>query len=329
MTILKSLIGSAVIALMGTSCMAETYIMRLSHQFPPSHPSAIRLEQFAKDVAADTNGQVEVQLFGGGQLYDPKQHLAAVASGEIESAVILNLQWGGTLPEMSVALIPYLISSPKDQKAFIASDAAKFLDEKMLQKGIKNIGWMVDTNDVIFTSNGHPLEKPDDFKGVKIRGLTPIFDAGLTAMGATTVVMPGSETYQSLQTGVIDAGVTGVAAAYTRKFYEVQKYGRATPMFVAFDNIVVNPAWFNGLPADVQQGIEKAAAAAVADSITPTDTIDPQKIKDLTGVGMDTRVLTPEEMAAFKTAMQPAVEKAFLKETGEEGSKLLDLIGKM
>ncbi|MFC2967984.1 TRAP transporter substrate-binding protein DctP [Acidimangrovimonas pyrenivorans] len=326
---LKSFVAAAAIALIGTSSWAAEYTMRLSHQFPPSHPSAKRLEQFAKDVAKDTDGKVEVQLFGGAQLYNPKQHLAAVASGEIESAVILNLQWGGTLPEMSVALIPYLISSPKDQKAFIASDAAKFLDEKMLKKGVKNIAWMVDTNDLIFTSNGHPLEKPSDFKGVKIRGLTPIFDAGLKAMGATTVVMPGSETYQALQTGVVDAGVTGVAAAYSRKFYEVQKYGRATPIFVAFDNLVVNPAWFNGLPADVQKGIEKAAATAVADSITPTDSVDPKKIDNLTGVGMDARVLTPDETAALKAAMQPAVEAAFVEKAGDEGKKLLDLVGKM
>jgi C4-dicarboxylate-binding protein DctP len=34
--------------------------------------------------------------------------------------------------------------------------------------------------------------------------------------------MPGSEVYQALQTGVIDAGVTGVEAANSRKCYGVQ-----------------------------------------------------------------------------------------------------------
>lgn len=325
----KALVGAAAIALVGTSSWAAEFTMRLSHQFPPKHHSAIRLAQFAKDVAKDTNGKVEVQIFGAAQLFAPKQQIAAVASGDVDAAAVVNLQWGGTLPEMAVTLIPYLVSSPAAQRAFIKSDAAKFLDDKMLKRGIKNIGWMVDTNDLIFTSNGHPLEKPADFKGVKIRGLTPLFDAGLSALGATPVTMAGSETYQALQTGVIDAGITGVAAAYSRKFYEVQKYGRATPIFVAFDNIVVNPAWWNKLPADVQKGIMEAANTAVQSSITPSDDIDPKDITNLKGVGMDARALTPEETKALKDVMQPAVEKAFVEKTGEEGKKLLDLVGKM
>ena len=151
----KTLAGALTVALTATASWAADYTMRLSHQFPPTHHTALRLEQFAKDVSAATGGKVEVQLFGGAQLFKPQQHHAAVAGGEIESAIILNLQWGGTLPEMSIALIPYLISSPKAQKAFISSDAAKFLDDKMLALGVKNIAWIVDANDLIFTSNGH------------------------------------------------------------------------------------------------------------------------------------------------------------------------------
>ncbi len=325
----RSFVGAAAIALIGTSAWAADFTMRLSHQFPPTHHTAILLQQFAKDVAADTNGKVKVQIFGAAQLYAPKQQIAAVASGDVEAAAVVNLQWGGTLPEMGVTLIPYLVSSPEAQRAFIKSAAAQFLDDKMLKHGVKNIGWIVDTNDLIFTSNGHPLNTPADFKGVKIRGLSPLFDKGLVAMGATPVVMAGSETYQALQTGVIDAGITGVQAAYSRKFYEVQKYGRAAPIFVAFDNLVVNPAWWNKLPKDVQDGITKAADKAVSASITPTDGIDPKDIENLKRVGMDARAWTDAENAAIKAAMQPAVRKAFVDQTGAEGQKLLDLVSKM
>ena len=55
-----------------------------------------------------------------------------------------------------------------------------------------------------------------------------------------------------LLTGVLDAGFTGVKAANSRKFYEVQKYGVASNIILAFDNLVVNPKWWDGLPADVR-----------------------------------------------------------------------------
>lgn len=53
--------------------------MRLSHQFPPAHHTAVNLEQFAKEVAQETDGTVEVQIFGAAQLFKPAQHHAAVA----------------------------------------------------------------------------------------------------------------------------------------------------------------------------------------------------------------------------------------------------------
>src|SRR3546814_1497699 len=93
--------------------------------------------------------------------------------------------------------------------------------------------------------------------------LNKLFDSGLSAMGAIPVSMPGSEVYQALQTRVIDAALTGVQAASSRKFYEVQDYGAATAIFVVFDNLVVNPEWWDGLPEDVRAGITRAADKAV------------------------------------------------------------------
>lgn len=327
MTYLKPLLaGVATLALSTTAVFAQEYTMRISHQFPPTHHSALRIDQFEKDVEAATDGKVDVQIFAAAQLFKPNQHHAAVASGEIEAAMIVNLQWGGTLPEMAVTLIPYLMAAPAQQEAFLGSEASKILDEKMLGVGVRNIGWIVDTNDLIFTSAKGHLENPDDFKGVKIRGLTPLFNEGLVALGATPVNMPGSETYTALQTGVIDAGVTGVAAAFSRKFYEVQKFGTATPMFLAYDNLVVNPAWWDGLPEDIRSAIQGAADAAAQSSITATDGINPQDIENLTGAGMDAKVLSDEQVAALKVIMQPAVMQAFIAETGDEGQKLLDLL---
>jgi C4-dicarboxylate-binding protein DctP len=321
------LLGSAMFVLTGGIATAQEYTMRLSHQFPPTHHTAVRLAQFEKDVEAETNGAVDVQIFGAAQLYKPEQHHAAVASGEIEAAAIVSLQWGGTIPQMAVTTIPFLMSSPEAQRAFLGSEAAKMLDEKMLEKGVRNIGWIVDTNDLIFTSSKGLLTAPSDFKGIKIRGLTPLFNEGLIALGATPVNMPGSETYQALQTRVIDAGITGVAAAFSRKFYEVQDYGTATAIFLAFDNLVVNPAWWDGLPEDVRAGIQRAADKAVQSSLITMDGVNPQDIENLKGAGMDVKVLTEEQKIALRDIMQPAVMEAFRKEAGEDGQKLLDLLG--
>ncbi|MEZ5661722.1 MAG: TRAP transporter substrate-binding protein DctP [Burkholderiaceae bacterium] len=327
--IIGTALGAAIAGAALSPVYAADHTMRISHQFPPAHHSARNIDQFAKEVAAATNGKVEVQIFGAAQLYKPNQHHAAVASGKVESALVLSFQWGGTIPEMSVSIIPYLMTSVAKQKAFVKSDAAAMLDAKMQAKGVKNIAWIVDTNSGIFTSNPRPLVTPADFNGVKIRGLNKMFNEGLIAMGATPVSMPGSEVYQGLQTGVIDAGFTGTQAANSRKFYEVQKYGVASTILLAFDNLIVNPAWWNGLPADIRSAIQAAADAAVERSITKEDGIPAADIDVLNQKGMKAVALTAEQEKVMADAMQPAVRKAFIEAAGADGEKLLQMLDKL
>ena len=326
---LKSLkLTAAALALGMTSSMAwaADYTMRLSHQFPPTHPTAQAMEQFAKDVDAATDGKVEVQVYGAAQLFKPKQHHSAVAGGQIESAIILSMQWGSTIPEMSLSMIPYLMSSPAKQEAFIGAEAAKILDKKMEQKGVKNIGWLVDTNDLIVTSSNHLLDTPESYKDVKIRGLNKQFDQGLIALGAVPVTMPGSEAYQALQTGIVDAGITAIQAAYSRKYYEVQKYGAASAIVVVFDNLVVNPKWWDGLPQDIQQAIQGAVDKAVDNSIIRYEGVNEKDMQHLAENGMEVVALTPEQIEPIKAIMQPAIIAEFLKGTGKDGQALIDMV---
>src|SRR3546814_1053375 len=134
-------------------------------------------------------------------------------------------------------------------------------------------------------------------------------------MCAVAVSMPGSEVYQALQTGVIDAALTGVQAASSRKFYEVQDYGAATAIFLVFDNLVVNPEWWDGLPEDVRAGITRAVDKAVQSSLITHEGVNPDDIKKLNDAGMETVVLTPEQASALEEAMQPAVRAEDRKST--------------
>lgn len=323
---LKAKLGLAAFAtLVAAGAQAADITMRLSHQFPPAHHSAKNMEQFAADVKANTNGKVEVQIFGAAQLYKPNQHHAAVAGGKIESAIVLSFQWGGTIPEMNVTIIPYFMSSVDKMKKFPGSEAAKMLDAKMLEKGVKNIAWLVDANDGIFTSAKAPLLKPEDFKGVKIRGLSKLWDEGLVAMGAAPSAMPGSEVYQALQTGVIDAGFTGVQAAHSRRFYEVQKFGVASNIILAYDNLIVNPEWWDKLPADVKKGILDAVEKAEARVMPKDDAIPPEHLQQLRDKGMNVTELSPAQKKVMADAMQPAVIKAF-SASSPDAPRLLELI---
>lgn len=322
------LVATAFAAGAGTAMAAET-VMRVSHQLPPKHHIAVKIADWAADIEARSGGTIDVQVFGANQAFDAKQNYPAVAKGDIEAAFSVNFQWGKTIPEMNVTLKPYSVTDIDVLRKWPNSEPARYLDGLLREKGVRNVVWLFTTNMSAYTSKGKALIKPEDFKGMKIRGLNPLVDAGLKALGAAPSAMSGSKVYNALQTGVIDAGLTDIAAAYSRKYYEVQDHVTASPLFSVFFHGYVNPAWYDGLTAAQKQAIAEASAAAAKAALDATEKAAAMAPGQLREKGMKVHIHTADEIAAMKAIMDPAFSKAFDEATKGEGQKLLDMISKM
>ncbi len=303
-------------------------VMRISHQVPTAHHLHKMLEGFAADVKQRTNGQVEVQLFPAEQAHKAAENHPAVARGVIEAATSVNFQWGNTIPEMNVTVIPYFFTDLRKIQKFPGSPAAKILEDKLEQRGVKNLMWLYITRESIFTSNKVPIIKVEDFKGLKIRGLNKLADTALTAVGAAPSALPGSEVYQALQSGVLDAGLTDLSAAVSRRFYEVQKYGTVAPYFSVYFHVYVNPTWWNKLSPEHRSALEAAARKAEQDAIKITEDTAAAAVGQLREKGMTIHVQTPDEIEAWKAAMQKPVMDAYLKQA-PDGAKLIEEINKL
>ena len=329
-TILRTrLLAFAAAFTFAAGASAQPVVMRISHQVPPAHHMTKLLESFAADVKARTGGAVDVQLYGSEQLAKAAENFPQVARGTIEAAMSVNPQWGKTIPEMSATLIPYAMGDLERIKRFPRSEARKFLDEKLEQRGVHSVAWLYITRQTIITSSKRPIIAGDDFKGVKIRGLNSMTDTGLAAAGAAPSAMAGSEVYQALQSGVLDAGLTDVSAAFSRKYFEVQKYGTVGPIYTIYFHMYVNPAWWAKLKPEHRQAIEAAAAKVEADAIGVTEATADAAIRDLQTKGMAIHLQTPSEQAAWRAVMEPPVRDAFLKAAPEGGPKILELLGKL
>ncbi|MBI3451488.1 MAG: TRAP transporter substrate-binding protein DctP [Rhodospirillales bacterium] len=322
-------VAVAMLALASVRADAQTVTMRVSHQVPPTHHLSKMLDIFASEAKKLSNGGVEVQILGASSAFKPAENHPAVARGAIEAALSVNFQWGNTIPEINVVVIPYMFGDLERIKKFPASDAAKILDQKLEEKGVRNIAWFYITRQAIFTSGKKPLIALEDFNGVKIRGFNALADNALTAVGAAPSAMAGDEVYQALQTGVLDAGVTDVSAAYSRKYYEVQKFGTVTPSLTVYFHMYVNPAWWAKLSPANRTAIQQAARNAEAASIAITEKTADDAIKQLQEKGMTLHIQNAQEIAQWKAAMQKPVLDAFLKAAPQDGQKLIDLLNKL
>lgn len=311
-----------------TPAVAET-AMRCSHQLPPAHHISKVIDRWAAEIETLSAGEIDVQIFGANSLTGAKQNATAVAKGDIDCAFSINPQWGKTLPLMNVTLGPFAVSSLSSLQKWDGSEAAKFLEEKLLTKGVKNVTWMFTTRSTAITSSGKALIQPADFKGVKIRGLGPVPDAGFVAMGAAPSAMSGSKVYQALSTGVIDAGLTDVSAAVSRKYFEVQDHVTVLPLFSIYFHGYVNPGWYDKLSAKGKSAVDAAGKKAAVWAIEASEVSAAKAPAQLKEKGMKVHLATEADIKMLRAVMAPAFDKAFGDASGADGKKLLELVGKL
>ncbi len=311
---------------LGQAVAAPSETMRCAHQFPPTHSLAVVIDKWASEIETLSDGDIDVQVFPANSLVSDKENIPAVAKGDIECAFALNFAWGRTLPAMLVTTAPFTFGDLDVWRKWPDSKAAAFLEDRLLNKGLKNVTWLFQTNTSVFTSNDKFLKSPDDFKGIKIRGLVPPFNAGLEKMGASPVSMSGGEVYQALSTGVIDAALTDIAAAVSRKYYEVQDHMSVVPVISVYAHGFVNPKWYDGLSAKNQNALSKAGHMAAIWAVDESGAAVADAPAQLEAQGVKLHWTTPEEQQAMADVMLPAFNESFGKWAGEDSEELVKLV---
>lgn len=326
-TLLSAALGAAMTTGAFTAAQAETP-MRCSHQLPPSHGIAQVIDRWAEEVETLSKGEIDVQIFPANSLVGAKENITSVASGNVECAFSVQFQWGRTLPIMTVTTRPFSFSDLNIWRNWDGSEAANFLEGKLRDRGVENVVWLFDTNDSVFTSKGDYLIDPEDFEGVKMRGLVPAFNASLEALGATPVSMSGGEVYQSLATGVIDAAMTGTDAAVSRKYYEVQDHFTVVPVISVYFHGYVNPDFYADLSDEAKAALDEAGKLAAGWAVDSSVKASEGAPEALAAKGVNVYRLTNEENAALEAVMQPAFDAVF--DDGIDGAEeLLGLIDKL
>jgi C4-dicarboxylate-binding protein DctP len=156
-----------------------------------------------------------------------------------------------------------------------------------------------------------PIKTPEDLKGKKLRiQSSKVLEAQMQSIKAIPQVMPFSEVYQALQTGVVDGTENPISNFYTQKMHEVQKHLAISDHGYLGYAVIVNKKFWEGLPADVRGQLE----TAMKDSTEYANKIAKQKNdEDLEAVKASGKtqvtVLSEAERAAFRTVMVSVHEK--------------------
>ena len=137
--------------------------------------------------------------------------------------------------------------------------------------------------------------------------LQDVFVQTTLAFGANPQEIPAVEIYQALQTGVVDGQDNPPSNIWDFKVYEVSKYMTITNYATGPDPFLVNLAWYESLPSDLQKVFDEVAQEAIALS----DRLNRENEKefiDKLAEKLEINVVTGPDLELFRQAVQPVYQ---------------------
>jgi len=301
-----------------TFAIAEPIVIKFSHVVAVDTPKGKAAEFFKKRAEELTAGKVKVDVYPNSQLYKDKEEMEALQIGAVQMLAPSLAKFGPLgVKEFEVFDLPYIFEGYDDLHKVTNGPVGKKLLEKLEPKGIKGLAFW-DNGFKVFSSN-KPIKAVEDFKGQKMRiQSSKVLEAQMRALGVIPQVMAFSEVYQALQTGVVDGTENPPSNLYTQKMHEVQKYVRVSDHGYLGYAVIVNKAFWEGLPAEVRGQLEKAMAESTdyANKIAKEE--NEQSIEAVRKTGK-TEVFTPTsaERAALRAKLIP-VHQEVASRVGKE-----------
>ncbi|MGZ5236369.1 MAG: TRAP transporter substrate-binding protein [Caldimonas sp.] len=297
------------LALAATAAQAQM-VIKFSHVVAEATPKGQAALKFKEVAERKLPGKVTVQVFPSSQLFGDAKELEALLLGDVQFIAPSLSKFDRYTKKIQVFDLPFLFDDVEAVDRFQSGPQGKALLESMKSRGLLGLGYWHNGMKQLST-NKDVLKRPEDVKGLKFR-IQPsdVLEAQFKALGSNPQKMAFSEVYQALQTGVVDGQENTWSNIYSQKFFEVQKTIAETNHGVIDYMVVTNAKWWDGLPADVRQGLAEAMAEATTYGNKLANDINEGDKKKIAAAGKaKIQKLSKEDQAAWKAAMEPVWKK--------------------
>jgi TRAP-type mannitol/chloroaromatic compound transport system substrate-binding protein len=249
---------------------AQQFRWKMVTTWPKNFPGlGTAPETFARMVGEMSAGRLQIRVYGAGEVVPAFGVFDAVSQGVAEVGHGASYYWKGKVPASVVfTTIPFGMTAQEMNSWLHYGGGLELWREAYApagliplaggNTGVQMAGWF-----------NREIRTVGDLRGLQMR--IPGFGGDvLTALGGTSVTIPGGELYTSLQTRVIDAlEWVGPYNDLAFGFQEVARYyyypGWQEPGSTL--ELIVNQRAYERLPADLQAIVTYAARAANQDML--------------------------------------------------------------
>ncbi|WP_057760682.1 TRAP transporter substrate-binding protein [Cytobacillus praedii] len=300
----------------GEKASGETFTLKAGHSLTEDHPYHIGLLEMAKNVEERTDGKVKIEVFPLSQLGAERELTEALTLGTADMSVSSTAPIVNFYPEIGIVDMPFLFESREHAYKVLDGEIGQELLKGMENIGIIGLAWGENGFRHI-TNAKHPITKPGDLKGIKIRTQeNPIHLDAFNALGAKPTPMAWTEALTALQQGVVDGQENPIVVADTYKLFDAnQKYMTLTGHLYSPAVIMFSKTTWDKLPAEYQEILSEEAKKSGDQIRELIKKSDEDSLKVLKEQGME--IIEEVDVSPFRGAIQPVYEK-YESEFGKE-----------
>ena len=220
----------------------------------PAETSYKAFEDLCKRIKAMTDGRLEITPFPSGSIVPNTECADAVKNNVMQAAHQGSVYYSGKNPALAVlGDLTMAWEHPWEADLYYYhAGGMELLSELYKKLGIHLVGvmwWGMES-----WPSKKPIRRLEDFKGLKIRVPQGMEADLLTRLGASVVVLPGTEIYSALDKGVVDATNWSVVSDNDRLGYHKVAPYFTYPGFHSMPtgDFAVNVREWEKLPADIK-----------------------------------------------------------------------------
>ncbi len=237
----------------------KPYVMKISTPTLHDIPDAFA-RNYGAALEKDSGGRIKVELYPASQLGSIPRQIEGTQFGAIQCEIVPPEFMVGLDERFEVMAAPGLVDS-QAQGQKVAADPAvlKLMLGLGADKGLHGAALFMAESSIIVSKT--PIRTLADLKGKKIRILASQFQSqALERFGVTPVAMSLGDVLPAIQQGTIDGAVTGVGPVVNFHYIDAAKFITQTNQPAIFLIVEINRKWYESLPQDLRQLVDKDAA---------------------------------------------------------------------
>lgn len=318
------------LALAPKPAAAQEVTLRLHTFLPPvSNPVKNFMVPWAEKIGKDSNGRIKVQVYPSMQLGGKaEQLLTQVRDGVVDIVWALPGFTPGVMPKLEIFELPFLHRNTHSTVMALQD----YIDMHMKKDFEPYHVLMVHAHAGALFMSRDPINKIEDFKGMKLRSYSRTNAWILEALEATPLQVALPELVPMLNKGTVSGSILPYEIAPAVKMHELTEYFTtlAPPqprLSTAIFTLLMNKKKYESLPPDLKKVIDANSGRNLAPSVIEIwDRIEVDGEKVMRSRPKNKFVsLSAEETARFKKKVQPVFDRfvKLLDDSGADGKKVL------